>query len=244
MAAPTKETARAAGPPAAEMPRDATPPQVSEEPVEPRQPAPQAVPVALERKPAPATPPPLSELPDVPVKELPRIEPPSAGDARPASAPPAPSARTPRKWLRPPVLLPQPAVFEPEATPGAVEAKQLPEKQEPPAVAPVAAAMTAAIQAAAEEAPKAAPQERPRTNVVSLAPARETFSREPSGAAGQSSAESKRPGSHPNGLTIQRLEVEIVERPKVEPPAPQPAPAQAGQPGWEWPDRRHWRRAR
>ena len=45
--------------------------------------------------------------------------------------------------------------------------------------------------------------------------------------------------------SIHKLEVEIVERPKAEPPAaPVFVPQPAATPVWDWPDRRNWRQVR
>ena len=45
------------------------------------------------------------------------------------------------------------------------------------------------------------------------------------------------------GLTIQRLEVQLVERPRHEISEPQPAPVSPTGSAWDWPDRRHQGRA-
>lgn len=58
-------------------------------------------------------------------------------------------------------------------------------------------------------------------------------------------ARGQTPSSAAHGLTIHKLDIEIVERPRPEAPA---APAMAPQPAaaaiWDWPDRRNWRQVR
>ena len=152
-------------------------------------------------------------------------------------------AEAPKGWVRPPILQ--------------AERKEIPvAKILPPPGTPPAQAPEPVAKAAAEEKPPAAksivlPDDRNDeldirplpSRAAKPAASRAEFATPVSNAKPQ--ADAKRGIPPANGLTIHKLEIEIVERPNT-PPSPPPVVAPTRPPAaqFDWPDRRNWRQVR